>query len=411
MESLCISKMVSQKSSMKPKLVRVTTVPVSMNILLKNQLKFMSDYFDVIGITSYDSKHFHEVEEREGARMYQVDLSRAISPFKDIKTILQLVSIFRKEKPEIVHSHTPKAGLLAMFAAKISGVPIRLHTLAGMPLMEAKGLKKYLFILSEKVTYICANKVYPNSKGLYDYVLLNKLGGIDRFKVIGSGSSNGIDLSYFSKNQFDDFSAIKKKVRNENGVDDKDFVFCFVGRIAGDKGINELISSFTFLSDKYNTQKTEKRIHLILIGVYDKSDMPSETTKQLINSNVSIKFLGRFDDIRPYLIASDALVFPSYREGFPNVVLQAGAMELPSIVTDINGCNELITEGINGLIIPVKNTERLTEAMETMINNDIKRLEMGKIARLIIVDKFEQTKLHQAILDEYKTLLYNKHCK
>ena len=150
-------------------LIRVTTVPISMNILLKNQLRFMSDYFEVIGVSSYDAKHFNEIESREGIQMLSIAMTRSITPFRDIISLWRMYHLFKKVKPSIVHSHTPKAGLIAMIAAALSGVPVRLHTLAGLPLMESTGVKRSLLALCEKVTYICAHRIYPNSRGLLNY--------------------------------------------------------------------------------------------------------------------------------------------------------------------------------------------------------------------------------------------------
>ena len=391
----------------KPKLIRVTTVPISMNLLLKNQLRLMNNSFDVIGVSSYDQKHFKEVETREGVKMYRTNLVRKISPINDLITLFQLVRIFRKEKPEIVHSITPKAGLLSMLAAKMAGVPIRMHTFTGLIFPSKTGIIQKLLIKMDQLLCWAATDIYPEGKGVRNDLGLYNITK-KNLKIIGNGNVNGVDLNYFSKKQFEYPSEIRNSIRKDNNINKEDFVFCFVGRFAGDKGINELVTSFLNIAEKYNTENAKKSIYLILVGLYDQGDMPTKISVDLIENHNAIKNLGRFDDIRPYLLASEVLVLPSYREGFPNVVLQAGAMELPSIVTNINGCNEIITEGENGLIIPVKNTERLTEAMETMINNDLKRLEMGKTARQIIVDKFEQTKLHQAILDEYMALLNKK---
>ena len=178
-------------------LVRVTTVPISMNILLRNQLRFMSDYFKVIGVSSYDFKHFKEIEHREGIQMHNVLMTRSITPLRDLFSLWRMYRLFKKVKPSIVHSHTPKAGLIAMIAAALSGVPVRLHTLAGLPFMESTGVKRSLLTLCERITYSCAHRIYPNSRGLLNYVSKMKLCSPDKLKLIGNGSSNGIDTTAF----------------------------------------------------------------------------------------------------------------------------------------------------------------------------------------------------------------------
>src|SRR5690554_4338580 len=169
---------------MKPKLIRITTVPQSLYSLLKGQLKFMSKSgFDVIGVSS-PGEELKQVEVQEGIPTYAVPMTRTIAPFKDLVSLYKLYKIIRKEKPQIVHTHTPKAGTLGMLAAKLAGVPHRLHTIAGLPLLVTKGNKRKLLDFVEKKTYGWATKVYPNSKGLYEIILKNKYTTVDKLKVI-----------------------------------------------------------------------------------------------------------------------------------------------------------------------------------------------------------------------------------
>ena len=387
---------------MMPKLFRVTTVPESLNILLRGQHKFMStNGFEVIGISSAGNA-LYEVSQEEEIRVIEINMSRKITPIKDFLSVYNLYKLIKKEKPIIVHSHTPKAGAVAMMAAKIANVPIRLHTVAGLPLMEAKGIKRKLLNFVEKVTYACATKVYPNSKGLYDFIVEEELISSIKMKIIANGSSNGIDTSYF------DSERISEKQREEFLtrliIQKKDFVFIFVGRLVGDKGINELIDAFSRIKDS--------NVKLLLVGGLesDLDPLKSETIHE-IDKNKNIISVGFQKDVRPYFAISHCLVFPSYREGFPNVVLQAGAMGLPSIVSNINGCNEIIQEGINGSIIPSKDRESLYTVMHKIISDEAWRKQLAGNARDIIVSHYEQKLVWDALLIEYKHLLIQKGIK
>ena len=387
---------------MMPKLFRVTTVPESLNILLRGQHKFMStNGFEVIGISSAGNA-LYEVSQEEEIRVIEINMSRKITPIKDFLSVYNLYKLIKKEKPIIVHSHTPKAGAVAMMAAKIANVPIRLHTVAGLPLMEAKGIKRKLLNFVEKVTYACATKVYPNSKGLYDFIVEEELISSIKMKIIANGSSNGIDTSYF------DSERISEKQREEFltrlNIQKKDFVFIFVGRLVGDKGINELIDAFARIKDS--------NVKLLLVGGLesDLDPLKSETIHE-IDKNKNIISVGFQKDVRPYFAISHCLVFPSYREGFPNVVLQAGAMGLPSIVSNINGCNEIIQEGINGSIIPSKDRESLYTVMHKIISDEAWRKQLAGNARDIIVSHYEQKLVWDALLIEYKHLLIEKGIK
>ena len=387
---------------MMPKLFRVTTVPESLNILLRGQHKFMSkNGFEVIGISSAGNALI-EVSQEEEIRVIEINMSRKITPIKDFLSVYNLYKLIKKEKPIIVHSHTPKAGVVAMMAAKIANVPIRLHTVAGLPLMEAKGIKRKLLNFVEKVTYACATKVYPNSKGLYDFIVEEELISSIKMKIIANGSSNGIDTSYFDSERISENQ--REEFLTRLNIQKKDFVFVFVGRLVGDKGINELIDAFARIKDS--------NVKLLLVGGLesDLDPLKSETIHE-IDKNKNIISVGFQKDVRPYFAISHCLVFPSYREGFPNVVLQAGAMGLPSIVSNINGCNEIIQEGINGSIIPSKDRESLYTVMHKIISDEAWRKQLAGNARDIIVSHYEQKLVWDALLIEYKHLLIQKGIK
>lgn len=383
---------------LRPKLIRITTVPGSLRTLLKDQLKYMNQYFEVVAIASPDENIEKDIRENEGVRFIPVLMTRKISLLTDLKSLWKLYNIIRKERPAIVHTHTPKAGLLGMIASLLAGVPVRLHTVAGMPLLEANGFRRKLLDVVEKITYICATKVYPNSFGLYDIILKNKYAPEKKLKVLGNGSSNGIDTSYFDPQLYENFdtSEFKKNI----GIENDDFVFVFIGRLVKDKGVNELIEAFISLRRDYS------KVKLLILGSFEAhlSPLKPEVVKE-IETNESIIYVGYQRDVRPYLLISNIFVFPSYREGFPNVVLQAGAMGIPSIVSDINGCNEIITDGLNGLIIPAKDQEILRERMKSLMNDNALRSQLSAKSREIIITKYQRYKIFENLLQEYNVFI------
>lgn len=358
----------------------------------------MSKHFEIVGISS-QGKELKDVEVDESIRVVPINMSRKITPLSDLKSLFQFYRLCKIEKPQIVHSHTPKAGIVGMLAAKLAGVPIRLHTVAGLPLMESAGVKRKILDLVEKLTYSAATKVYPNSKGLYDFILQNKYTSANKLLVIANGSSNGINTSYFTS----EFITEERKslLKRDLKINDNDFIFVFVGRLVGDKGINELIEAFSQLTI-YNAK-------LLLVGPLESEldALQIETLKE-IEINPNIISVGFQKDVRPYFAISDCLVFPSYREGFPNVVMQAGAMGLPSIVSNINGCNEIIIEGENGTIIPVKDSEAIKSAMLKMIEDKEFYFKLKENSRSMIQSRYEQSVVWDALLQEYETLLKEK---
>src|SRR5690554_4754320 len=231
---------------MKPILIRITTIPLSLELLLKGQLEFMQKHFEVVAISA-DKEELERLGKERGYPTYHVEMTRQITPVADLKAVYKLYKYFKKEKPTIVHSHTPKAGIVGMMAAWMAKVPHRLHTVAGLPLMEATGTKRKLLDFVEKLTYRFATKVYPNSKGLYDFIVAEKLAKPEKLKIIGQGSSNGIDTTYFNPILF---ATQRNTLRQELNIPHDSFVFVFVGRLVGDKGINELVAAFEKLDVK-----------------------------------------------------------------------------------------------------------------------------------------------------------------
>lgn len=381
---------------MKKKIIRITTVPGSLSILLKGQLKFMSDHYEVIGVSSSGEK-LKNVDKDEGINTHVVEMTRTISPFKDLKSAYQLYKFIKKEKPFIVHTHTPKAGTLGMLAARFARVSHRLHTIAGLPLLEANGAKRKLLNLVEKITYSNATLILPNSFGLLKIVKDHKFTTDKKLKVIGEGSSNGIDTEHFNKSNIS--KEQQAKLKKELGIYKDDFVFVFVGRLVADKGINELIDAFNTIS------QTNQNIKLLLVGELETELDPLQAeTLQIIEANKNIISVGWQIDVRPYFAIANSLVFPSYREGFPNVVIQACAMELASIVTDINGCNEIITDKKNGLVIQPKSKDELLKSMQYLIENPEATKAFAFAARPNIIENYRREVIWDELLKLYKSL-------
>ena len=379
---------------LKQTLIRITTVPLSLEKLISGQLHFMSSFYNVIAVSS-DKERLERYGESEKVAVFSLEMTRKITPLRDVFAVLKLYFFLKKTKPFIVHTHTPKAGIVGMLASKLAGIPHRLHTVAGMPLLEQAGFKRMVLNFVEKLTYSCATKVYPNSFKLRDVIIKNEYCPPTKLKVLANGSSNGIDTSYFDSTHFSEDQ--KSSLKQELGIKSSDFVFIFVGRIVSDKGINELISAFSEIQE-YKTD-----LKLLLVGPYEQElDPLKEETLNQINASKSIFSVGYQDEVRPYFAISDCLVFPSYREGFPNVVMQAGAMGLPSIVSDINGCNEIIEDRKNGYIIPVRDKEAVKETLIRILENQEEYSKMQHNAREMIVSRFDQKVMWESILQEYR---------
>ena len=376
------------------KLIRITTVPISLEKLLENQARFFKKYYSVT-LVSAQKEQLEALAKEQGVAYFPLEMTRKITPLQDLRCLLQLVRFLRKEKPHIVHSHTPKAGIIGMLAAFIARVPVRMHTIAGLPLMEVKGIKKRILYAVERLTYRYATHVYPNSKGLMDFIQEKHLAEKTPLQIIGKGSSNGIDTGHFNANSISDQELIKCQKKWTIAQDD--FVFLFIGRLVGDKGINELVVAFEQFSSKL------PKVKLFLVGPQEPTlDPLAKSTLKAIDQNPSIILTGYQQDVRPFLKMAQVFVFPSYREGFPNVVLQAGAMGVPCIVSDINGCNEIIEDEINGFVVPPKQIQPLVEKMQFLYKDAEKRTIFIERTQTLIATNFERAQYWELLLAEYK---------
>jgi glycosyltransferase involved in cell wall biosynthesis len=282
-----------------------------------------------------------------------------------------------------------------MLAARLAGVPTRLHTVAGLPLMEARGWQRSLLWGTEWLTYYCAQAVYPNSRGLLLYVHQHFLGLKSRFAFIGQGSSNGIDAAHFSPTP--ELQVQAHALRAQAGISTNALVFCFVGRLVGDKGIHELVEAFMAMAPEL------PHAHLLLVGPFeDERDPVRAEIRTHVDQHPRIHAVGFQADVRPWLLAADVFVFPSYREGFPNVVMQAACLGVPCIVSDINGCNEIIQHEQTGLVVPPKNSEALRRAMLRLGTDAPLRLTFAQRARAFVATHFERQALWRLWEAEYR---------
>ncbi len=414
----------------KKKIIRVTTADISLVGLLDGQLRFINQYYDVVGLAS-DTGSLDFVSRHEGIRVINVPMHREISIKNDIKSLANLYKVFRKERPWMVHANTPKGSLLAMVAAWAARVPRRVYTVTGLRYQGAQGVLRLILKTMERITCLMATNVIPEGQGVLHALRTDHITG-KPLRVLHFGNINGKDTRHLSRRQtvaellgkpYDEVSGgdieterqlLRGRLAGESIVSaarpvaTDDFVFIFIGRIVNDKGMRELATAMQHIT------RDNPHVRLLLVGRMEKGDAIPDDVHDFFIGDKNVIYVGEKQDVRPSLLAADALVFPSYREGFPNVPMEAGAMGLASIVTNINGANEIIKDGLNGKIIgaPLDGSGRhanditpaLEQAMRWFVCHPAEVRRMAANAPRMIHERYEQKDVWQALLEYYRSL-------
>lgn len=378
----------------KPKLVRITPKFSTIKAIFDRQNQFLADNgFEVHVITSADPSSV-AVAQAEGFHHHPLDISRNITILRDIKTISRLTSLLREIKPDIVHTHTSKGGFIGMVASSLAGVRHRIHSVAGWTADFRGMVTGNTLLLCEKLTLTLASEVIVNSRSLMDYLVSS--GHLDPrwAHVLGKGSSNGVDLTRFSRGEH--FLSQRTVIRSKYGIREKDIVIAFVGRIMAEKGTVEFLEAFKALNND--------GVRLLLIGSLElesRGRLPRYVLSTIQN-HPCIRVIGWTDDVPGFLSASDILVHPSYHEGLPNAVLQGSAMQLPCIASRVRGNIDAIKDGETGIMFETGNVRQLTDAMSRLISDESLRKKMGLQGRVYMEQEFERGKVCALLLAFYR---------
>ena len=365
---------------------------------LKGQPTYMEQNGLNVIMISADGKELPMLLANETCPHLVVPMTRKITPMQDLKCIAQLIRIFKKERPAIVHTETPKAGLLGMIAARLAGVKIRIHTVAGLPLMVEKGAKLKLLQAIEKITYAAATNVWPNSNSLKEYIIKNNFTAAAKLTIIGKGSSNGINtVRYNTENLDSDIIADTKKSVSYSV---ENVYLLFIGRLVLDKGIVELVNAFVQL------QKNFPKLRLILAGQYepDLDPLPSAIEDQIKN-NPHIIHINWTDKVEYYMAIANYFVFPSYREGFPNVLLEAAAMKLPIICSRIAGNVDIVNDNETGIIFNSMDETDLKIKLAKALTNQHLMKEMAEKLYHTVTTVYKRELFWESMRAAYEKLL------
>lgn len=375
----------------------VTTVGGSLSFFRDIGEKLQSRHWTVYA-SSKDDSALERWATAEGFLATPLDLHRAISPIRDIRAIVACIYSLRKTKPAIVHAHTPKAGLVAMIAAWAAGVPKRLYTVHGLPIETSTGLRAIWLWMADAIALLCATDVYAVSASVKTSLRRYRLPRATSAKVLGHGTVCGVDIRRRFHYSEDDIRLRRKAVRERFGIPQDAVVAGFVGRFVQDKGIRELVSAARM------AQRDAPGLHMLMVGTIDRDGGPEFASISDVQNDSQWSWAGWQPDVEKYYPAMDFLVLPSYREGFPTVVLEAAAMGVPSIVADTTGCVDAVVHRQTGIVVPVRDSKTLAEAMVLYSRDAEVREKHGRGARKRVCSQFSQDSVQSLLVEEYERL-------
>ena len=371
---------------LKPKIFFVATVEFTVNAFLLNHFRLLSDHFDLTLIVNTTDPDFLS-KQGISARLIPMNIAREINIPLDLYCLLKLIVIFLKNKPSSLQSITPKAGLLAMLAGFIAFVPFRVHTFTGQVWVSKKGIARFILKSIDRFIGLLAHQCIVDSPSQRNFLIAQGVVSEKKSIVFGSGSVSGVDLDKFKFNQ-----TSADEVRKDLAIPADAFIFMYLGRLSKDKGVMDLVSAFSRIASE--------NVYLVMVGP-EEADLTATITKEYANVMGKVRFVGLASEPERYLSAADTLCLPSYREGFGSVLIEAGAISIPVIASNIYGIQDAVIDRETGLLHAPKDVNAIAACMQLLLANSSLVLQLGSAARVRVVNEFDAKILSKCWLDFY----------
>lgn len=378
------------------KILHITTIPMSLTFL-RGQVGYMKAQGISVHALSSPGEDLESFGLSEGIPVHAVPMTRRITPVKDLIAAIRIRREIRRVKPTIVHAHTPKGGLLGMMTSMMGGTRIRIYQMRGLPFVTATGTRRSLLKLTEWFSCRMAHRVLCNSHSMRQVAVDERICPPEKIKVLRAGSGNGVDASErFNPARLG--PTVRSETRSELGIPAEAMVIGFVGRIVKEKGIGELEEAWRSLRDHH------PQAHLLIVGPFETQDpLPAHAVARL-QRDPRVHMPGMEWDTPRLYSAMDLVVLPTYREGFPNVPLEAAAMGLPVVATDVPGCVDAVEDGTTGMLVPPRNPEALANAIRAYVEDRALRQKHGHAGRTRVLRSFRQESIWEALHEEYEVL-------
>lgn len=376
------------------KIARVSTVPFFVLTQLSAQIDALSASGMAVTVIASSDELSEDLAASKSSTYIPVNIEREINPIQDFLSLVSLIRVFKKNKFDLVHSTTPKAGLLCAIAGRLAGTGVRLHTFTGQPWVTMSGVKRTILKLCDKVIASLNTHCYADSVSQKNFLVSNGIIKAEKISVLGAGSLAGIDLQRFDSSRYsaEEFRAM----RNELQITDTGKILLFVGRITPDKGIKELITAFNEIVRK------DPDVFLVFVGPFESAG--EEVVNRVADASVrdNIKIVGYSDEPEKYMAFADLLCLPSYREGFGTVVIEAAAMGTPTVGTNIYGLSDAIVDGETGVLVTLKDAASLQAGILSVLGKPALQSAMGDAARKRAKSHFGSQACSELLISEYK---------
>jgi glycosyltransferase involved in cell wall biosynthesis len=382
------------------RIVRLATVPFFMLHHLRSQIDALVAAKHEVILISSPVEGADALERIAGVRFVPIDVPRGIAPLRDLAALVSMYRLFRSLRPDVAHSTTPKAGLLCAVAGVLACVPVRLHTFTGQPWLDVSGPVRWFSKASDWLIARLNTHCYADSPSQRDFLIAEGLCRTEDLSVLGSGSLAGVDVARFNSASL---AGRGLKCREMLAIPHTARVVLFIGRVTLDKGLLELTDAFS------RVKAVDPEPYLVIVGPTEpKRDPLPPALLRALASDERIKMTGYDPEPEKYLAMADLLCLPSYREGFGNVVIEAGALGVPTVGTRINGLRDAVVDGVTGLLVPPKNAAALADALASLLKDDVRRRQMGNAARERALNLFDARIVNGRVLEEYRRLLGNR---
>jgi glycosyltransferase involved in cell wall biosynthesis len=382
----------------RPRLLLMATVSITVGSFLRPLALHMSAAGFDVHVVSAPGKELDALAGQPRVTVHAVPMERRVSLLRDLISLARLCRVFLRIRPDIVHANTPKAGLLGMVAAFLTGVRVRVLTIHGLPRMTQTGWLRRVLGVTDKITCLLATRILTVSHSLREATIACGLARPERVETLGYGSNAGLDTRRFDPHGSG--AGTRHAVRDRYGIPRDALVVGYVGRLVRDKGIRELSEAWSSLRDEFPEAR------LLLCGAFEAGDKVPQNIRGELLGDDRVHFTGGFvDDVVPVYSAIDICVLPSYREGLPTVCLEAGLMKVPVVATRIPGCVDAVEDGVTGLLVEPGSQDAIANALRRLIEDHGLRRQMGEAGRTFVSRRFSEETVCGLLLAEYGRLL------